>query len=428
MNVDYIKRIVKEQEEEMEEILKGDIIPREYEEVLFKYLSRPNILAITGIRRSGKSVLAMLLKRRLKLPSAYINFDDERLVGLDMRELVKVEQAFYELYGDVDVMIFDEIQNVEGWELFLNRLRRRKRIIITGSNSELMHSELSTHLTGRYIDVVIFPFSFREFTGMKLDSSSALTTKEIAEIRRRFNQYVEGSSFPEYKFFGKSIVRRIYEDIVNKDCVRRYSIKQERTFKDLTYYIISNYGNLFTYRKLKDIFNIGDVHTVKNYISYLENSFLIIVLNKFSYKLKEHEKSPKKVYPMEHGFANFLAFRRTRDMGRLYETLVAVELLRQNSLRDEKREIYYYRDRNGYEVDFVIKYGERVEKLIQVSISDGEMKEREYRSLLIVSKELKCDDLLIINEEKEGIEEVEWRGIRKRIRFIPLWRWLLTHT
>ncbi|MCG2736342.1 MAG: AAA family ATPase [Candidatus Methanoperedenaceae archaeon] len=153
MDIEYIKRIIVDQKEEIEETFgKKTIIEREIPgEELIKFLEHPNILAVLGIRRCGKSILSHLLLRGRDY--GYINFDDERISGIDAKDLNIILQAFYELHGnELEYFILDEIQNVPGWELFANRLRRTKRVIVTGSNAKLLSGELATHLTGRYVD------------------------------------------------------------------------------------------------------------------------------------------------------------------------------------------------------------------------------------------------------------------------------------
>src|SRR3989344_8777119 len=268
------KTIIKEQREELEKIFHEErIIEREGLENSKKALNHPNILAVLGVRRCGKSIFSYLLAKAHKM--GYINFDDERLAGLKTEDLNKILESFYELYRDIDYIILDEIQNVNNWELFVNRLRRTKKIIVTGSNSNLLSGELATHLTGRYIDFNLYPFSFKEILSFKPNIN---LTEDIAKLKKELKKYIEGSGFPEFLKFGSAIVIRIYEDIINKDCLRRHKVEKEKTFRELSNYLISNFSSEFTYSKLSKIFNIKDVHTVKNYVNYLKEAFLIIVL------------------------------------------------------------------------------------------------------------------------------------------------------
>ncbi len=425
MELEILKRVINEQRTEIEkEFSGGGIIKRENTDYAKRFLKHPNIFAILGVRRSGKSIFSLLLSQQSKENFAYINFDDERLIGVRTDDLNKILQAFYELYGDVSIIILDEIQNVKGWELFVNRLRRTKKVIITGSNSKLLSGELATHLTGRYIDNMLYPFSFREALNFKAD---IYLTEDIAKVRNRLDKYIRGSGFPEFKKFGSSIIVKIYGDIINKDCIRRHKIKNEKTFKELVNYLVSNFASEFTYSKLSKIFEIKDVHTTKNYIDYVKEAFLIIVLERFSPKLKQQVIAPKKVYSIDHGFCNFISFRLSKSIGKIFENIVCVELLRKKGLNHDNIKIYYWKNPQQKEVDFVVKKGIKVEQLIQVcyDIDDIKTKERDIGALLEASKELRCKNLLIITVDKEGEEEVSKLGVKRKIRFMPLWKWLL---
>jgi predicted AAA+ superfamily ATPase len=222
-----IKSIIREQREELERIYKSEhIIPRERLYEAEKYLSSPNILVVTGIRRCGKSIFCYLLEKNENF--GYLNFDDERLLGLKSSDLNNVLESFYELYGDLEYIALDEIQNVPGWELFVTRIRRTKKIILTGSNSNLLSGELATHLTGRYIDIKLFPFSFGEFLLFKgfKDKGGSRTTFEKAELMKFLTEYLEIGGLPETYKFGKIMAQKIYEDILTKDILLRYKIKK----------------------------------------------------------------------------------------------------------------------------------------------------------------------------------------------------------
>jgi len=378
MDTKEIKSIIIDQKEELDDLFaKEKIITREVSsEKLLKFLKYPNILAILGIRRSGKSVLSAILLKNQKY--GYINFNDERLAGLQADNLNKILQAFYELYGkDLDHILLDEIQNIPGWELFANRLRRTKKLIITGSNANLLSGELATHLTGRYIDFSLYPFSFREFLRLQeqeVKDPDLYSTKQKAEIKSFLENYLSQGGFPEVYKFGKPILKRIYSDIINKDIILRYKIRHKNTFKQLAKYLVSNYAQEITFRKLKNIAVIKDVHTIKNYVDYLASAYLIILLERFSFKLKQQMIAPKKIYCIDNGIANAVSFRFSEDQGRAMENLVAVELYRQSSYADEGFEIYYWKDHIGREVDFLIKQGQKITQLIQVCYNLSEAK------------------------------------------------------
>jgi len=417
------KNIIKEQREELEKIEKEEkIIERAGLNKCKESLKYPNILAILGIRRCGKSIFSYLLAKQN--PFAYINFDDERLAGLKSEDLNKILESFYELYNDIDYIILDEIQDINNWELFVNRLRRTKKIILTGSNSKLLSGELSTHLTGRYLDIVLFPFSFKEFLKLKeVRENKVYTTKEKAEIMNALQEYLEIGGFPEVYKFGKGMISKIYEDILTKDILLRHNITKREEIKKLAKYLITNCSEEITYSKLARIFNIKHVSTISNWISYLENAFLIFKLERFDFKLKQQFIAPKKVYCIDSGLMNSIGFKFSENRGKVIENEVALELQRRKA-KENSFEVYYWKDHQQNEVDFVLKRDKKIESLIQVSYinSKEEIKEREIRALLKARKELRCKNLVVITWDYETEEKFEGDNIK----FVPLWKWLLS--
>jgi len=428
MEISEIKGIIQEQRIEMESLMgNGKIIEREVgSEWIKDALSQPNIAVILGVRRCGKSVFAWLTAKERK--SAYINFDDERLYGIGAEELNLILKAFYELYDDPDYIILDEIQNVEGWELFANRLRRSRRVIITGSNSSLLSGELASRITGRHVDKVLFPFSFGEFLAYNEikppGKNEEYTTKDSAVMEKSLETYLEKGGFPEaYGLPG--ITKSIFGDIVSKDIIRRYRLKNMAALESIVKYLVSNSAKEISYSKLKSIFGIRKVETVKNYMGYIGDTYLVFTLQRFSFKLKQQFIAPRKAYCIDTGIINAISFKTGDDTGRKIEGLVAVELKRRASYSDTQTEIYYWKDHLQREVDFVLKRGNAVTRLIQVSFVGGEVQEevmhRELESLVHASQELRCNNLLLITWSREGLEE--YKG--KKIILIPLWKWLL---
>ncbi len=424
MKLEEVKRIIIDQREEIEEIMEEEkIIERENPD-LTHHLEHPNILAIIGVRRCGKSIASHMILDGKKY--GYLNFDDERLIDLDKGQLNSVLEAFYDLDGDIEFFIFDEIQNIDGWELFVNRLRRTKKLVITGSNANLLSSELSTHLTGRYVDFHLYPFSFREYLryeGVEVPTKKEYSTKNVSMIKRNLEDYMKKGGFPESYKFGKHYLRKIYEDIIVKDALTRYSIRNKKSFRELAKFLISNYSNEFSYSKLKDMIDVNNVHTVKDYVNYLESVQIVFVLERFSYSLKKQMIAPKKAYCIDPGIVDSVAFAFSEDKGRLLENLVAVELRRRKRYWNDEWEIYYWRDGNKNEVDFIVKENEEVEQLIQVSynVDNKKTKEREVNGLIKGSDALRCDDLTVLTWDHEETMEKE----EKEIIFKPVWRWLI---
>lgn len=427
MNVEELKAIIASQHEDIEELFKKErIIDRDLDRVRVKnFLAKPNVLAILGVRRCGKSIFSWLLLEGENF--GYINLFDERLVGLKAEELNKVLQAFYELYSnDVEYFILDEIQKVNGWERFVSRLRTSNKIVITGSNSDLLRGDLATFLTGRHIDAELLPFSFREYlraTGITLDENWAYSTSSIATIKKALSEFMEKGGFPEVNKFGSIMLNGIYRDIIENDIIRHHKLRNPQSLMELAKYLISNTGKEITFNKLKASLEIKDSHTIAKYSSYISDSYLIFLLERFSYKLKEQFKAPKKVYCIDSGLANNVAFKLSKDPGRLMENIVFIELLRRKLYSNPNWELYYWKDYRGREIDFVIKTAESVKQLIQVTYASGksEIEEREIASLAIASAEMKCDNMLVITWDYEGTMSMG----DKTVAFVPLWKWLL---
>lgn len=419
--------MILDQREEIEILLKNKtIIDRELDiKEIRKFLKYPNILAILGVRRCGKSVLSHLIFKGTNY--GYINFDDERLVGMKANDLNLILEAFYALYGsNLENIILDEIQNIDCWKLFATRLRISKKVIITGSNSKFLSGELATHLTGRHIDLLLFPFSFREYLqtkNLKLTKEDLYSTRTLSQIKKHFEEYIKLGGFPETSKFGPRIVSAIYGDILNKDIIFRHDVKHKSTLKELTRYLVSNYTKEITFSNIKNTFQIKDAHTIKNYIDYSNESFITFILERFSFKLKRYNIAPKKVYCIDNGIINSISLQFSENIGRLMENLVAVELLGRKSYFDPDTEIFYWKDHQQREVDFVVKKGKDIEELIHVTYASSieEIDSREEKSLVNVSKELKCRNLKIITWDYKSEKILN----NNKILFIPIWEWLI---
>lgn len=428
MNLDMLKQVIVDQKEEMAEAFnKERLIEREKAGKCKKLVDTNFIKVVTGVRRCGKSILSMQLLGNKNY--GYLNFDDERLAGIGTEDLNNAMKAFYELYGDIKIVFFDEIQNIKGWELFVNRLKREGiNVIITGSNAKMLSRELATHLTGRHMQIELFPFSFMEFlryNNVVITKEIAYSTKKSAEISRQLEEYVRIGGFPEAvknKDISRAYLSGLYSTILTKDIILRQNIKMKKTFSEIANYIISNFSNKITYNKIKNIFALKSAHTVASYASYLEEAYLIFLVNKFSYKAKEIHMSPKKVYVIDSGLVNSIAFKTSENIGNLMENVVAIELKRRVSDATDMQ-IYYWNDYSGKEVDFVVRNETKATEAIQVCyrLDDPKTKQREIRSLVSACKALRLKNGLIITGDFEGEEKVS--GMR--IAYKPLWKWLL---
>jgi predicted AAA+ superfamily ATPase len=418
-----LRTILKDQRRELEEKFKAtNIVKREFEEKGKEFLKSKLVKVTTGIRRCGKSFFTYSLLKDLNF--GYVNFDEKILLSVDP---MKIFSTLIEIHGPINMFFIDEIQNLEGWELFINKLQRGGyNVFITGSNAKLLSKELATHLTGRHIPLEIFPFSFREFLAAFNFKEDVETTKGESLAKHYVLEFLETGGFPEVvveKENPSLYLRTLFYDIVEKDVILRYSITYKSVIRELALTLISNFCNYVSFRKMKESFELGSEHTIKNYISYLNEAYLFFTLSKFSYKPKEIEKSIKKIYCIDCGMINNVAIRFSENKGKFLENLVAIELLRRKNYWFNNLEIFYWKDYQQNEIDFVLKEGLQVKKLIQVTYasSKDEIEKREIKALLKASELLKCKDLLIITWDYEDKIKIK----NKVINFLPLWKWLL---
>lgn len=383
------------------------------------------IKVIVGPRRSGKSFYAIHLLSKLG-PYGYANFDDERLT--DVKNYDDIIASLKTTYNNPKNILFDEIQNLPKWELFVNRLQRQGyNLFITGSNSNLLSKELATHLTGRHVQINIFPFSFREYLeACKIKEGRKEFTS--SEIKEKLSSYATYGGYPEPLLKNleyKDYLSMLFNSIVYKDIVKRHKIRFASQVEDLAYHLISNITNEYSFNSLSKIAKIKSAHTIQKYLSCLEEAFIFFSISRFSFKAKEQLTSNKKAYCYDNGVIYSKAFSTSPNSGRLYENIVAIELKKREM--DNAIYVYYWKNVQQEEVDFVIKNGLRIEGLIQVcyDISNIKTKEREVRALLKAGRELKCDNLIIITDDYETEENAEWFGIKGKIKYIPLWKWLL---
>lgn len=427
MHLEMIKKVITDQIDEVNALLNNNtLIERDIEDPT-KYLKDPNILSILGVRRSGKSTLALKIAEKVG-NFGYVNFDDERLYGIESKELSLLLEAWIEVLGrEPDLLLLDEIQNVEGWELFVNRMRRTRRVIITGSNAHLLEGDLSTHLTGRYIDLHMFPFSFSEYLryrGVTYEQMDLNSTRGSSSLRKELKDFIEYGGFPEVYSIGSDMLPRIYKDIILKDAILKNDIRNRKAFNEVARYLISNHSREFTYSRISKVCNITNKNMVSEYVGYLEEVEIVFHLERYSKKLSEQYNSPKKAYCIDTGLIGSIGFNISENRGLLMENLVAVELKRRSKREKESYELYYWKDHSQNEVDFVIRKGLRIEKLIQVafSIDDEDTKKREKEALIKGSNLLDCDDLMIITWNEEGSLEIQG----KTIHYVPLYKWLLS--
>ena len=423
MDVELLKQIIVDQKSQLDRKFKNEKIIERDNPNIERYLSHPNALIILGVRRCGKSTLAEEIFKDKKF--ACINFDDDRLVKLETSDLNRILQSFYEIYGEVENIVLDEIQDVYGWEKFVSRLRDVKKVIVTGSNSALLSGELATSLTGRHIDFILFPFSFREYLKYKgIKYEGVLTTDEEARLNVTLQEYLNEGGFPEVLRFGREFLKSIYNDIITKDVIRRHKIKNEADLKAVAAFLMSNISKEFSYSSIIKLTDVKHKITISKWVSYLEEAYLVFRLNRFSFKLKEAIFAPKKIYSVDNALSVYISPSISDRKGVLMENTVAIELLRRRSKIDDMvgSGLFYWKDHQQREVDFVIKEGNKITQLLQVTYASerSAINDREINNLLVASKELHCNNLLIITWGYEAEEKVD----SKTVKFIPLWKWL----
>ena len=309
--------------------------------------------------------------------------------------------------------MLDEIQNVEGWHLFVNRmLRVDLKIILTGSNSKLLSSEMASHLTCRYSTVELFLFSFYEFLIAKgKENIGAITARERGLLSALYSEYSLNGGFPDIveNKASYNYISDLFVGIVTRDVIFRHNIRHIRTFRDIATWLTANFATEISFNRLKNIFGLGSENTAKNYISYLEESYLVRSLRKFSFK-KQESLRYRKIYLIDIAFSQVSGNKFTPDHGRILENIVFLDLAR--NTRKKK-----------FEVDFVIYSNRKVIELIQVaqSIADPKTLKRELRSLLIAAIELQAEKLTIITQNDRKVIHEEG----KEISVIPIAEWLI---
>lgn len=420
MEINFFSQIVSDQKLELARFRTQQLCKRK-EEDLFE-LDSPLAQIVIGVRRSGKSTLCHKVLSGRNINYAYLNFDDERLYKLKTEDLNTLLEALYIVYGDFEYLFLDEIQNISEWFLFVNRLLRQNiRLVITGSNAKLLSSELSTHLTGRYNKIELFPFSFSEYCEYKGVDVSDLSTRGVALKKSAFSDYILRGGFPELFNIKntRGYIQGLLDSIIRRDIQQRFRVKYIESLRMIANHLIDNFSQEIIYKDLAERFALGSSHTAENYVGYLKQAYLLLGIKKFSYKSKERIRNEK-------SYVIDLAFVSEREdslmgenLGWRLENLVYIELLRRT--RPLFRDVYYYR--KGYEIDFVVAEGNRVVELIQVSVDVSSPKTytREVSALVKASEELRCDSLTLItlNDNRKVTES------GKDINIVSIIDWLV---
>ena len=423
MKLTDIEKVLLEQQDELE-ALEGEVLIHRPEEDLINLKSKLAQVVI-GVRRSGKSTLCFNALRKAGVHYAYANFDDERLTELETEDLDNVLQTLYKIYGKFDYLFLDEIQNIDGWPLFVNRLLRQKiHILITGSNAKLLSTELASHLTGRHHKIELFPFSFKDWCVIKELDYTRLTTKNKGLISKAYGEFFRQGGFPELlsnEENPKEYISTLIDNIITQDIQKRYKIRNMDALKRLAHHILNETPTIIVKDALQDTIGIKSERTLGNYLMYLNQTYLVSTISKYSFKSRERARSEK-------SYAIDVAFMDKRknafsgeNLGWRLETMVYLELLRRKA--GTEYDIYYYQGRNA-EADFVVCDGNKTLAVYQVSydISNEKTRKREIKGCIAGAKATKCDNLFLITDhESETIEEEGYT-----IQVIPVWEWLVS--
>jgi len=421
-----LNNIVLKQKLEKEQLLLLPYVTRTKDHFGKKWLGSNLIKVVLGPRRAGKSVYSlMLLKDR---PFMYFNFDDEVLAstgGIATDELMKELHA---AYGNIKNILFDEIQNLPAWELFVNRLHREGyNLVLTGSNARLLSKELATHLTGRHMPIEILPFDFNEFLQAKkfvVDPEFGGLPQKRGELLHLMEAFLMHGGFPEVVVSNldpKDYLEVLFDSLLFKDVVKRHKVKFSAQIGNMGSYLINNFANLYSLRKLQDALDLKSITTTEKYTKYLEDAYLIFSLFRYSPKSVQRIKSPKKVYVVDNGFVSAKAIQHSPDKGKLMENLIFTELVKRGVKPNQ--ELFYYKTRNDREVDFVVKKGTEITELIQVccEAKNPAVEEREVKALVEANNELKTKKMTVLTWDEK--REIKKEG--NIIKFRPLWEWLL---
>lgn len=397
-----------------------DLSPMVERDIDQRLVKSPEILVISGIRRCGKSVLLQQIRSQQAEQDFYLNFDDERLINFKVDDFQTLYEAFIELFGEQRTFYFDEIQNIAGWERFVRRLYDNGcKVFITGSNANMLSRELGTHLTGRYYQIELYPFSFIEFLKMKEISPKPedfYTTTGKSNLRRHFDEYLRTGGFPRYiQDMNSSYLSTLYENVIYKDVVTRNKLNGERELLEMMYYLASNATKRFSYNSLAKVVGIKHPDTVKNYLEYIESTYLLFQVMRFDWSVKKQIGYQKKAYFIDNAIINKVGFNATDNIGQLLENLVFIQLKRQN------KEVYYHDD--GVECDFVVREDGHISSAFQVtrSLGDAKTKQRELKGLLSALNAYNLSEGTILTADET--EELVVEG--KKINICPIWKWLL---
>lgn len=400
-----MRNIISNQKKERDMLLARPYITRQTKYDEQSLLSSKQIKLITGPRRSGKSTQALMLLKNRNF--AYLNFDDGKLLNAWDEDLVT--ETLLQVYPGFEFLMLDEIQNLEGWDLWVSKLYRQGiNMVITGSNAKLLSSEMATLLTGRYLQIEMLPFSLKEFCEWKNSADSAV-----------INDYLHNGGYPETlqsRELTQGYLSTLFDSTIWKDITQRHKVRNVEDLNNLAMYLLSNFSNPLSVNELAEAIGMSSVTTTKKFMGYLHEPYLFYYLPRYNNKLKLMNKAPQKTYVIDNGFVTAKAFMVSENLGRLLENQVFIELLRRGYSTETT--LFYYRSRNDKETDFVTRKGSRVDSLIQVcyDLSNERAMKREIDSIVECAGELNCQNLVIVTMNEE--RTIECNG--HQIKVVPI--------
>lgn len=421
MDVRELERVLLDQKEELEVFRNKSFCNRAEEDLID--LDSNLAQVVIGVRRSGKSTLCFNALEKSKISYAYVNFDDENLYDLTAKDMNDILQVLYSIYGDFTHLFLDEIQNIEGWHLFVNRmLRKGIHILLTGSNSKLLSGELASHLTGRHHTIELLPFSFKDWCSYNGIAIAPLTTKNIGLLIGAFDKYLRQGGFPELlvEHNRTSYIDSLFHNIIKQDIQKRFNIKYIDSLERMAGHLLNISPAIIVKDKLQEQFGFKSHHTLGNYLSFLAQTYLICKVCKYSVKSKERSVA-EKVYAIDVAFMNKRENALSgENLGWRLETVVYLELRRR--IKIEEEDIYYFDNRNA-EADFVVCNGNRVVGIYQVSydIDNLKTRRREINGAVVASKNTKCKNVYILTDHQS--ETIVHDDIT--IKVMPVWEWIV---
>ena len=422
-----LERILRNQQEELESIDFSQFVTRREEQ--YVDLESPVAQIVIGVRRCGKSTLCQKVLKQSGVSFAYANFDDAVLASLKAVEMNLLMETLYQIYGAFTHLFLDEVQNIDQWPLFVNRLLRQKiHLVLTGSNANLLSDDLSTHITGRYNEIHLYPFSFEDYCVAKKVDTKGLTTKAEGLRRHALDGYLMQGGLPE-TFFTKDqgkYVRSLLDAVINKDICKRYKIRYKKTLQQIANGLLDRFCQEINYQDIQEIYHLKSVHTAKNYVSYIEKAYLVRLVPRYSFKSIERQNY-RKVYAIDAAFVtNHADVLQTDNWGWRLENVVCVELLRR--MEYATQELFYLRENRSFEVDFAVVDRGHVTQLVQVTYDfsnpSTRLYNREIGGLLKGAVATHCNNLTLIMMygESQDLKEGAYT-----IHCIPVIDWLLRH-